>query len=55
MEGLINFVTKYKKTEYNILGDKFSIYINKKVFDPNLTTMLLIDAARKLLRKMRKY
>ena len=48
MEGLINFVTKYKKTEYNILGDKFSIYINKK-FDPNLTTMF-IDAARKIMK-----
>ena len=54
MEGLINFVTKYKKTEYNILGDKFSIYINKKVFDPNLTTMLLIDAARKIIKKNEK-
>ena len=51
MGGLINFVTKYKKTEYNILGDKFPIYINKKVFDPNLTTMLLIDAARKIIKK----
>tara|TARA_B100000989_G_C19532664_1_gene470988 strand:- start:1924 stop:2643 length:720 start_codon:yes stop_codon:yes gene_type:complete len=43
-------MTRYSKKQYKIIDDKFSIYINKKVFEPNLTTMLLIDMAKKIIK-----
>ncbi len=51
MEVLINTVSKYIKKKYKILNSKFSIFLNKKIFEPNLTTMLLIDAAKNIIKK----
>jgi SAM-dependent methyltransferase len=50
MEVLINSVTKYINKKYKILNNKFSIFINKKIFEPNLTTILLIDVAVKIIK-----
>ena len=33
------------------MNDKFSIFLNKKIFEPNLTTKLLIDMATKIIKK----
>ena len=43
-------MTKYVKNQLKIFNDKFSIFLNKKIFEPNLTTMLLIDTARKIIK-----
>ena len=43
-------MTKYVKKQLKIFNDKFSIFLNKKIFEPNLTTMLLIDTARKIIK-----
>ncbi len=43
-------MSKYINKEYKIFNDKFSIFLNKKIFEPNLTTILLIDMARKIIR-----
>lgn len=51
MEVLINLVSKYTKKQYKILDNEFSIYLNKKIFEPNLTTMLLIEMAIKVIKK----
>ncbi len=51
MGGLINPVSKYIKKKYTILNNKFSIFLNKRVFEPNLTTMLLINMASKIIKK----
>ena len=51
MEVLINLVPKYVKKRFDILYNKFSIFLNKKIFEPNLTTMLLIDTASKIIKK----
>lgn len=51
MVGLINLLTKYINKQYKILNDKFSIFLNKKIFEPNLTTKLLIDMATKIIKK----
>ena len=51
MEGLINSVPKYIRKKYTILNKKFSIFLNKRVFEPNLTTMLLMDTASKIIKK----
>ena len=51
MVGLIKLVTKYVNKNYKILDNKFSIFLNKRIFEPNLTTILLIEAARKIIRK----
>ena len=51
MEVLINLVPKYVKKRFDILDNKFSIFLNKKIFEPNLTTMLLIDTASKIIKK----
>ena len=51
MVGLIKLVTKYVNKNYKILDNKFSIFLNKRIFEPNLTTILLIDAARKIIKK----
>jgi SAM-dependent methyltransferase len=44
-------VSKYIKKNYTILNNKFSIFLNKRVFEPNLTTMLLMDTASKIIKK----
>lgn len=44
-------MTKYINKQYKILNDKFSIFLNKKIFEPNLTTKLLIDMATKIIKK----
>ncbi len=44
-------MTKYVNKQFKILDDKFSIFINKKIFEPNLTTMMLIDTAKKIIKK----
>jgi hypothetical protein len=31
-------VSKYIKKKYKIFNDKFSIFLNKRIFEPNLTT-----------------
>tara|TARA_B100001057_G_scaffold495701_1_gene595342 strand:- start:1183 stop:1923 length:741 start_codon:yes stop_codon:yes gene_type:complete len=51
MEVLIKFMTRYVNKQYKISNDKFSIFLNKKIFEPNLTTMLLIEMARKIIKK----
>ena len=51
MVGLINLLTKYINKQYKIVDNKISIFLSKKVFEPNLTTILLIDAARKIIKK----
>tara|TARA_X000000950_G_scaffold214902_1_gene258603 strand:- start:5390 stop:6109 length:720 start_codon:yes stop_codon:yes gene_type:complete len=43
-------LTRYIKKQYKIVNDKFSIFLNKKIFEPNLTTILLIDMARKIIK-----
>tara|TARA_B100001057_G_scaffold462474_1_gene515472 strand:- start:906 stop:1646 length:741 start_codon:yes stop_codon:yes gene_type:complete len=50
MEALINPVPKYTIRQYKILDNKFSIFLNKKVFEPNLTTSLLIEMAVKMIK-----
>lgn len=42
---------KYVKKQFDILDNKFSLFLNKTIFEPNLTTMLLIDAASKIIKK----
>ena len=32
-------------------NEDFNLYLNKKVFTPNLTTFLLIKASKKLVKK----
>ena len=45
----------YKKKIYKIdTHDKISIYINKKIFQPNLTTFSLINSAKKIIKKNQK-
>ena len=51
MGVLINSMSKYIKKNYTILNNKFSIFLNKRVFEPNLTTMLLMDTASKIIKK----
>ena len=51
MEVLISSVPKYTKKQYKILNNNFSIFLNKKIFEPNLTTMLLINMASKIIKK----
>lgn len=51
MEVLIKSVTKYFAKNYKILNNKFSIFLNKNIFEPNLTTILLIEMAKKLIKK----
>ena len=51
MEVLIKSVTKYYVKNYKILNNNFSIFLNKKIFEPNLTTILLIETAKKLIKK----
>lgn len=43
-------MTKYTKNQIKVLDEKFSIFTNKKIFEPNLTTMLLIEAAKKVIK-----
>ena len=43
-------MTRYINKQYKIVNDKFSIFLNKKIFEPNLTTILLIDMARKIIK-----
>jgi SAM-dependent methyltransferase len=47
-------MTKYINKQYKIFNDKFSIFLNKKIFEPNLTTILLIDMARKIIKNNNK-
>ena len=51
MEVLVNPVSKYIKKKFTILNNKFSIFLNKRVFEPNLTTILLMDMASKIIKK----
>ena len=51
MGVLINPVSKYIKKKYTILNNKFSIFLNKRVFEPNLTTLLLMETASKIIKK----
>ena len=41
--------------KFIISNDNFSIHINKKFFEPNLTTMLLIEMAKRVIKKEIKY
>ena len=43
-------MTRYINKKFKIFNDKFSIFLNKKIFEPNLTTILLIDMARKIVK-----
>jgi methylase of polypeptide subunit release factors len=48
-------MTKYKLQEFKLLNfEKISLYYNKKVFEPNLTTSLLIDVCNKIIKKKNK-
>ena len=44
-------MTRYINKQYKIFNDKFSIFLNKKIFEPNLTTILLIEMAKKIVKK----
>ena len=47
-------MARYINKEIKILNDKFSIFLNKKIFQPNLTTILLIEMARKIIKSNHK-
>ena len=44
-------MTKYIKKNFKIFKNNFSIFLNKSVFEPNLTTALLIKSASKIINK----
>lgn len=45
----------YKREIYKIdVRDKIGIYINKKTFQPNLTTISLITSVKKIIKKNQK-
>jgi methylase of polypeptide subunit release factors len=44
-------MARYISKQYKIFNDKFSIFLNKKIFEPNLTTILLIEMAKKIVKK----
>ena len=47
-------MSRYAKKKFIISNDNFSIHINKKIFEPNLTTMLLIEMAKRVIKKRDK-
>jgi methylase of polypeptide subunit release factors len=44
-------MTKYIKKNFKIFENNFSVFLNKKIFEPNLTTKLLIKSASKIINK----
>lgn len=44
-------MTRYVNKKIKILDEKFSIQLNKNIFEPNLTTILLIAEAQKVIKK----
>ncbi len=45
---------KYKKILFNIKKKNFSVFLNKNIFQPNLTTNLLIKNIEKIIKKNSK-
>ena len=46
---------KYNLKEFKLLNsEKISLYYNKNIFEPNLTTSLLIDSIKKITKKKNK-
>jgi methylase of polypeptide subunit release factors len=41
----------YNKKDFKIDSENFSIFSNKNIFKPNFTTKLLIEAAKKIIKK----
>ena len=44
-------MTKYIKKNFKIFENNFSVFLNKNIFEPNLTTKLLIKSASKIINK----
>ena len=44
-------MTKYIKKNFKIFENNFLVFLNKKIFEPNLTTKLLIRSASKIINK----
>ena len=44
-------MTKYIKKNFKIFENNFLVFLNKKIFEPNLTTKLLIKSASKIINK----
>ena len=48
-------MSKYKFKNFKLLNqEKISLFYNKKIFEPNLTTALLIEGCRKVIKKNNK-
>lgn len=47
-------MAKYEKKFFKIFNTNFPIFLNKNIFEPNLTTRLLIEAASKIVKKNHK-
>ena len=47
-------MTRYVNKQIKIFDEKFSIQLNKNIFEPNLTTILLIAEAQKVIKKNNK-
>ena len=44
-------MTRYIKKKIKVFDEKFSIELNKNIFEPNLTTISLIAEAQKIIKK----
>ena len=48
-------MTKYKLQEFKLRNfEKITLYYNKKIFEPNLTSSLLVNACNKIIKKNNK-
>ena len=44
-------MTKYIKKNFKIFENNCSVFLNKNIFEPNLTTKLLVKSASKIINK----
>ena len=45
---------KYEKKFFKIFNKNFPIFLNQKIFEPNLTTRLIVETASKIIKKNHK-
>ena len=44
-------MTKYIKKKFKIFNENFTFFLNNHIFEPNLTTKLLIESSSKVIKK----